>query len=177
MAIGLGDRLEIEYLEGVAHPKVSPKTRHAIVQSMLVEIVRKCAANRGFSGTEWRFRLAPGRGKRTVFVPDVAFISNERLQAIPRELRDEPPTAPEIAIEVFSPKGSPRYLAQKIGHYLDYGSVLVLHVDPTARTIVAHTHDGVTIFGTGQRFTQGAVPWLCFEVDAVFEPLDALDRL
>ena len=172
----LGDRPEIEYLDGVAHPKMSPKTRHAFAQAALVRILADCGGSRGFAGTEWRFRLKPGT-KGTLFVPDVAFISAERLRAVPPSERDDPTLAPDVAVEVRSRGGSLRYLQRKIQTYLRYGALAVLDVDPSDRSIVVHTQQGERRFEHGEAVEIAAVPWLRFDVSQVFAQMEAFERL
>lgn len=172
----LYDPPEIEYLDGHPHPKVSPKTAHSFVQAALVGILRQCGRGRGFAGTEWRFE--PGQIDRTPteLVPDVAFVSKERLFAVPQERVQKPPFSPDIAVEVRSPKDDLPYLREKIERYLATGAVLVLDVDPSTRTIIAHAHDGIREYAGAAQFRHDAVPWLVFELDEVFADLDALER-
>lgn len=172
----LYDPPEIEYLDGHPHAKSSPKTAHSFVQGALVGILRHCGRGRGFAGTEWRFE--PGQIDRTPteLVPDVAFVSKERLLALPEERVQKPPFSPDIAVEVRSPKDDLPYLREKIERYLVTGSLLVLDVDPARRTIVAHAYEGVREFARGECFRHDAAPWLLFEVDEAFEDLDALER-
>lgn len=177
MTTTLWDKPEVEYLDGVAHPKVSPKTKHAFAQSAILRIVEDLAGDRGFTGTEWRFRLGEEPGAETAFVPDVAFISEERLTAVPIALREEPPVAPEIAVEVRSPSDDLRFLSRKVDRYLSCGALAVLDVNPANRTIVLHEHGGSRCFGPGEVLISDAIPWLAFEVEAAFEKMDRFDRL
>lgn len=172
----LYDPPEIEYLDGHPHPKVSPKTAHSFVQGALIRILHDCGKGRGFAGPEWRFE--PGQIDRTPteLVPDVAFVSKERLFEVPEERLQKPPFSPDIAVEVRSPKDDLPYLQEKIERYLNTGSVLVLDVNPETRTIVAHASDGVREYACGQHFSHDAAPWLTFEVDEVFADLDALKK-
>ena len=160
----------IEYLAGRAVPKVSPKRRHGIVQGRLWAILRAQAHGRGDVATEWRCYL-PAEPRRTSLVPDVAFISNERLAPLTDEERERPQFAPDIAVEVRSEDDKRKNLEWKIAAYLRHGAQLVLDVLPLERKIVAHTHEGVREFVEGERFTCGALPWLLFEVGDVFADL------
>ncbi len=105
---------------------------------------------------------------------DVAYVSLERLRAIPEREREEPPFAPDIAVEVRSPSDNLAYLRRKIERYLQTGSVLVLVADPDKRTIVAHSAGEPHMYGVGDRFEHLAVPWLIFDVDVIFAKLDLL---
>lgn len=86
--------------------------------------------------------------------------------------REEPPFSPDIAVEVWSPTNDRHYLDQKIARYLATGAVLVLDVDPYARTIVAHDSSAVRTYIIGETFAHPAVPWLRFDVAEAFADLD-----
>jgi Uma2 family endonuclease len=174
MATAMRDRPEIEYLDGRAYPKVSPKMSHGLVQTALARVIGDCAGARGFVVLEVRFdpgATVPGT-KKTEFVPDVAFLSRERREALSGKGREKPPLSPELAVEVRSPSDDRRYLAKKIARYLATGSVLALDVDPKKRRIIAHAADGVREYAAGDRFEHPALPWLTFNVDAIFADLD-----
>ncbi len=173
MATTMCDKPEIEYLDGRPYPKVSPKISHGLVQVALVAVVKACAGDRGIVVTEVRFDPGAIVGtKKTEFVPDVAFLSRERRERLTGHGREKPPLSPEIAIEVRSPSDNLRYLAKKISRYVATGSILALDVDPKARRIIAHAADGVREYYAGERFKHPALPWLQFDVDAVFADLD-----
>jgi Uma2 family endonuclease len=168
----LVDLPEIEYLDGQAHPKVSPRTTHAVVQFAVARLLYAAAGKRGRVATEWDVR--PGRvdGSETKFVPDVAYVARERLAELKAEDREEPPFSPDIAVEVWSPSNDRRYLEVKIAKYLSTGAILVLDVDPYARTIVAHDVRGSRTYANGETFEHPAVPWLRFEMTQAFADLD-----
>ena len=174
MRATLYDKPEIEYLDGVGYAKMSPKRSHSMVQSALLRLIGDRAGARGQSGTEWRFRLAL-LPKRDVFVPDVAYVSMERLRALSEADREEPPFAPDISVEVRSPGESARVRERKIVKYLSAGSVLVLDADPQTRRIVAHAADGARTYERDAHFQHPAVPWLRFDVQRVFADLDLPD--
>jgi len=166
------DKPQVEYLDGVPYPKVSPKRIHAQVQLAAAMLLKRCAGSRGIVGTEWRFHPGAIDATRTDLVPDVAYVSIERLQALEPAQRDEPPFSPDIGIEVRSPSHRLAFSEQKIERYLRSGSVLILDVDPGTRTIEARTREGARTFAAGQTFTCDLLPWLTFEVDEVFADLD-----
>lgn len=169
------DHPEIEVLDGRAWPKVSPKRTHALVQAAMLLAIKRCAGKTGQVGPEWRFDVGAADGPQTSLVPDLAFVRLERLAALPKELREQPPIAPDLAVEVRSPSHRAELLAAKIGKYLRAGTQLVLDVDPQTRRIAAHAADGVRTFAAGSTFKHPALPWLRFSVDEIFEDLDVLD--
>lgn len=164
----LYDSPEIEYLDGHPFPKVSPKRTHARVQALIARMLLDSAADRGEVGTEWRFNLGAVDDTASEFVPDVAFVSIERLNGLSEDLLEEPPFAPDIAIEIRSPSDKKSVLARKIERYLATGSVLVLDVNPQARRIIARTSGGTRTYEAGETFATAVVPWLRFSVESIF---------
>jgi Uma2 family endonuclease len=169
------DKPYIEYLDGKAYPKaVSPKARHSIVQGAALTILRRCCAGIGVAGTEWDFRLGVADGTQTMFVPDVAVLTLLRLRSLPESDREQPPFAPDVAVEVRSPSYRRAFAAEKVVRYLRTGAALVLDVDPIKRVVVAHSAGGVRTFGESDRFMHEAAPWLVFDVAELFSDIDLL---
>jgi Uma2 family endonuclease len=165
----------VEYLDGERRRKVSPRSKHARVQALIAMLLERCGGDIGMGGTEWDFRIGLVDDSDSFLVPDVAFITFERLAGIEKKERDQPPVAPDIAVEVWSPTNDRAFLDRKIAKYLANGSSLVLDVDPRLRTIVAHAVDGVRTFSEVDRFEHSAVPWLVFDVVEAFKDLEYLD--
>lgn len=161
----------VEYLDGVAYAKLSPRVPHWVVQGNMLAILRAAVGDRGVVGPELHVR--PGRIDKTdtVFVPDVSFVSWERLEAMTPDDREEP-TSPDVAVEVRSPSNRARYIAKKIARYLTTGTRLVLDVHPAARCIVAHDGESVRTYDAAENFEHPAVPWLVFPVAQAFATLD-----
>jgi len=168
--LDIEEKPAVEYLDGRAYRKVSPRIAHAVAQSNLCAIARGCVGDRGVVGTE--LHVYPGRvdGTDTVLVPDVAIVTWERVDAA-RRIGEEP-RSPDVAIEVRSPSNDLHYRERKIERYLSTGTLLVLDVDPESRAIVAHDGDGVERFECGQRLRRASVPWLEFDVDEAFRDID-----
>lgn len=165
----LADRPEIEYLDGVAHPKVSPKLTHSFVQRALMAIIDRYAAGRGYALPE--LRVGQRTKKKTEFVPDIAYYSKERLASLARDEREKPFIAPEIAVEVRSPSDNLSYLVQKIERYLENGALLVLDVNPKTRSIRAYANNGIRAFREDETFKSDAIPWRQFHVAEAFADL------
>lgn len=160
----------VEWIRGRVEQKVTPQRRHGILQRRLAEALARCAGNRGDVATEWRF-FFPDIPQKTTLVPDVAYVSYDRLRTLDDDGVERPPFAPDVAIEIRSPSSRLPTVAEKIEIYLACGSVLVLDVDPDAKTITSHTHDGVEVDNCGT-FRSDAVPWFTFDVDALFSGLE-----
>ena len=83
-------------------------------------------------GADAGFRL-PGGNVRS---PDVSFIAAGRFpdDKVPDDWGS---VAPDLAVEVLSPRDRPRYLLDKVGEYLESGVRLVWVIDPKrARAVV-----------------------------------------
>ena len=71
-------------------------------------------------------------------LPDVSFVSNERLRQ-PDLLGMLYDGSPDLAVEVVSPGNSPGEIEQKIAEYLATGSKAVWAIDYATRILTAHT--------------------------------------
>ncbi|MFY9780881.1 MAG: Uma2 family endonuclease [Candidatus Baltobacteraceae bacterium] len=135
----------VESIGGRREPKVSPRRRHALLQWRMAAQLDQWARGRGEVGTEWRFYLLESKGRSSSLVPDVAYVSFERLpRELPEDARERPRLAPDIAVEILSPGDSRTTLAEKIALYLRHGARVVIVLDPIARTLTQHAADGVT---------------------------------
>ena len=89
------------------------------------------------------------------FMPDVVYISKERL---PQEPEREVQGAPDLAVEVKSPTDSKRGLRQKAEDYLRFGTKLVWLVFPEEKRIEVYEPDqDVLEFGIDDTLDGGDV--------------------
>ena len=88
------------------------------------------------SGPDGMMRLFPG----LVRMPDVAFVSWDRIPG--RRVPDEPIAgfAPDLAVEVLSRSNTPAEMDRKRQEYFSAGAILVWLIDPVARTVTVFTH-------------------------------------
>jgi len=168
----LFDETEVELIDGIEVPKMSPKRRHSVLQLAIGEMLRAWAGERGTVGTEWRFCLEPQTDCETSLVPDIAFVSAERLESLTDDEVEEPPFAPDIAVEIRSPGDRERNVARKIKRHLEHGGRLVLDIQPALRTIVAHDANGRQTFGQADTFNHVEVSGLTFSVGDYFAKAD-----
>ncbi len=165
----LSDRPAIEFLDGVAHPKVSPKRTHGRLQFLLARLLDDQGGANGEVVPEWRCKIGSDDAEPTSFVPDVAWVSDSRLALLSDEEAEAPPFSPDVAIEIRSPGDDLAYLSRKIACYLATGSLLVLDVDPLRRAVTAHCADGVIVFGDGEQLKTKPVTWFSFDVATLFK--------
>jgi Uma2 family endonuclease len=177
-SIGVDEPPYIERFDGEERVKMPPSQAHGLVQPRVAAVLERCAGDRGFVQTEPHMRLGAVDGTDTVFVPDVAFISNERLRQSYPGANVIPSFGPDIAVEIRSPGFDPRELKRKIEKYLVCGTTLVLDVDPGAREVIAYnSRDDVRTFSSEQTFSDPVFSWLQFEVAEIFASLDRFERL
>jgi Uma2 family endonuclease len=129
---------ESEWVRGRALRKVSPKRTHSFLQGALTIELTRWASGRGGVGPEWRFRIGPPGEIRRPLVPDVAYVSNDRLRGLSDEDLEVPPLAPDVAVEILSPDDRRIDVKDKINTYLRAGSSLVIVVDPQERVVELH---------------------------------------
>lgn len=154
----------VELVHGQRIPKVSPKLRHSMAQIRIGAVLLNWAGKKAYVGTEWRFYMLPEHGEPSSLVPDVAFVSRERLDSLAGEAREKPPFAPDIAVEVRSFGDGHSALREKIELYFQYGSRLVIVADPEHRTIEMHDAGAAHTFEAGATATCAAYPDLRLDV-------------
>ena len=163
---------ETEWILGRAVRKVSPFRTHALLQGRFYAWLAQWAEGRGEVGTEWRFRIAPPGEVRRPLVPDVAYVSYQRLRDLEGYDLELPPFAPDVAVEILSPGWRPRYLEHKIGVYLAGGSQLVIVVDPAVREARLHDASGERTLRGDEPIAHAALPGFSLSLPALFGVLD-----
>ena len=104
--------------------------------------------------TAWSIRKGKGKvfGPSTTFLfadgeklqSDAAWISNERLEAIPYQKRRERiPVVPEFVIEIKSPSDVYKNLQEKMQQWLSQGVLLGWLIHPDHREVKIYTPTGV----------------------------------
>jgi Uma2 family endonuclease len=159
---------ETEWVRGRALQKVSPQRDHARLQLGLAIALDRWAAGRGEVGTEWRFRVAPPGESRRPLVPDVAYVSNERIRPLTGQDLQVPPLAPDIAVEILSPDDRRDDVDDKIAVYLSAGSSLVIVVDPNRRVIELHDPVQTNCIDETGIIEHAALPGLSYAAHELF---------
>ncbi|MBV8172425.1 MAG: Uma2 family endonuclease [Candidatus Eremiobacteraeota bacterium] len=160
-----------EWINGRALQKVSPQERHARAQGAIVSAMREWAHRTGAGrvGTEWEFRVTPPHEATRPLVPDVAFLSYDRLSYDDDSAAQIPYMAPDVAIEVLSPDDRRRDVAEKIRVYLAAGAKLVVLVDSERRTMTSYDAEGFNGFEGDETFNHPALPGFEVVVGKIFE--------
>lgn len=161
-----------EWLLGGPVQKVSPKRTHSALHGELDYRIVPWARGRGRVGPEWRFWLQPPGEESRYLVPDVAYLSYDRLSRDSHDEAEEPHIAPDAAFEILSPTDSAVHVAHKIDVYLRAGTSLVVVIDPAQRTIRLIDPDGEHTLRSGDTFRHGALPDFAFDIAEFFAILD-----
>jgi Uma2 family endonuclease len=159
---------ETEWVRGRPLQKVSPQRTHSWLQGALTIELTRWAAGRGGVGPEWRFRIAPPGEIRRPMVPGVAYVSNERLNALNDADLEVPPLAPDVAVEILSPGDLRVDLDDKVRTYLRAGSALVIVVDPIRRVVELHDARAVSVLHENDVIEHAALPTFHYSVRALF---------
>lgn len=162
---------ETEWVRGRALQKVSPQRDHSRLQGALNSALTQWAEDRGEVGPEWRFRVAPPGEVRRPLVPDVAYVSNERLRPLTYEELQIPPLAPDVAVEILSPADRRPDIDDKISTYLRAGSSLVIVVDPGKRIVELHDDSGTALLGERDTIEHASLPGFRYSVADLFGAL------
>ena len=125
-------RLVVREPAGYVHGDVAMLIGAAVLQHVEANSLgRVFAAETGFT-------LA--REPDTVRAPDVAFIRSELLPSPPP--RGVAELAPDLAVEVLSPDDRPGEVLEKVGDWLNAGTLLVWVVDARRRIARVYRADG-----------------------------------
>ncbi len=133
------DRL-CELVDGVLVEKAIG-FRESLLAAALCGILREFVVPRNLglvSGADGMVRLFPG----LVRIPDVAFVSWDRIpdRRVPES--PIPDLAPDLAVEVVSESNTAAEMARKREEYFAAGVRLVWSVDPRSRTVTVHDAPG-----------------------------------
>ena len=160
-----------EWVNGRALQKVSPKRRHAVSQGRFFTALDQWAqrTKAGVTGTEWRFRLQPPGEDRRPLVPDVAFLSYERLPFERMQRIDEPTIAPDVAVEVRSPQDRQKDIDEKVRVYLACGASVIFLVDPLSRTVETRDARGRSRKQADDVIKHDALPGFRLNIKTLFE--------
>jgi Uma2 family endonuclease len=161
-----------EWVNGRALQKMSPQRRHALAQAVFTSELLAWAREhgRGRVGPEWEFRPQPPGEVRRPLVPDVAYISYERLPYGAAEgIADIPRIAPDVVVEVLSPGDRKRDLREKIRVYLICGASVVFEVNTRDRTVIVHDLGKARTFGFDSVIEHESLPGFAMPTRMLFE--------
>ncbi len=131
----------IEVLDGEKLPVMSPYHGHGRIAAEIIMQLGPWAGDHGAVATEVRFYFLHGDGRWSSLLPDVSYTSYARLPKSPIDEWERPRIAPDIAVEILSRSDRPGRTRRKIETYLEFGTTLVLVLDPVKRRVRLHRAD------------------------------------
>ncbi len=121
-----------EYIKGELIPMPPTSVEHGYISvnlsSLLHLYVRENQLGRVLSETGFRV------GER-VLIPDIAFISTDRIPIDPSKAS---PVPPDLAVEVVSPTDILQRIQDKVFAYLEAGTQLVWVLEPRAKSVTVY---------------------------------------
>lgn len=171
-AIHNHERRLFELVEGVLVEKAMG-FQEACLAIALGSILRAFVRPRNLgliSGADGMMRLASG----LVRIPDVAFVSWDRLPGRRMPTVPIPALAPDLAVEVLSAGNTPDEMARKRHDYFTAGVRLVWIVDPVARTVAVYTapDDAMVLAETALLDGGEVLPGFTLPLQELFAELD-----
>ena len=123
-----------ELIDGYLAQKMSPYERHGYAQRIVASVLGDWAdaKGRGRVATEWDYDLTPPGERTNRLVPDVAYLSYERISYEDDEAAQVPTVAPNVAVEILSEGQTLANSRRRIEIFLKCGAELVVLVDPRA---------------------------------------------
>jgi Uma2 family endonuclease len=124
----------LEFEDGVVTQKVSPKGRHSALQAELIELFNRHGRPRKFARAFPELRTTFG-GRS--YVPDVAVYRWERIPLDSSgRIADDFRVAPDVAVEIVSPKQSTTKIVRRCVWYVNHGVRVALQVDPFDESVL-----------------------------------------
>jgi Uma2 family endonuclease len=161
----------LEWVNGRVLQKVSPQRRHALAQSRFATALDAWAQARGSGvvGTEWECRIAPPGEVRRPLVPDVAYLSYERVPFEHFDEADIPRVAPNAVVEVLSPGDRLPDIEEKVRVYLAGGTSVVFLVDTELQSVTIRDGSQLVIFGRDQIVQHVSLPGFTMPARYLFD--------
>jgi Uma2 family endonuclease len=172
LAIGNRENRLYELVDGVLVEKAMG-LRESLLACVLIRVLGNFVVPRNLglvSGEAGTVRLFPG----LVRIPDVAFISWDRLPERRVPAAPIPDLVPDLAVEVLSESNTAAEMARKRREYFAAGVRLVWEVDPASRTVTVYTSaEKSTELDESQTLDGGAVlPGFALPLRELFAELD-----
>ena len=145
-----------ELVDGVLVEKTMGYEESALAALLIIYLGNFLRQNDlGFvAGADGTLRLMPG----LVRIPDVSFISWDRLPSRHYPKEPIPDLVPDLAVEVLSESNTPKEMKRKLREYFVVGVRLVWFVDPETRNVEVFTAvDRSTTLDQGQTLDGGDV--------------------
>lgn len=150
-----------ELVRGVIEVRDSPSWPHEYTVMKIGHAISTYLEANPLGAVGGSVNVETERNPDTVRLPDVAFITYERM---------EPEMAPDLVVEVLSPSNTLREMERKMAEYFANGTRLMWVADPTNWTVAVYSPNAKPyIVGRGEILDGGDVlPGFRVEVKALF---------
>jgi Uma2 family endonuclease len=137
---------------------------HELIKTKVFELLTeyRLRTKRGRAFAETQFTLRADRAR----IPDVAWVSEDKLSQIPRENRAIP-IAPDLAVEIISDSEPPEESERRLRDYLETGAE-VWQVFPSLRTVTVWFGNQGLRFGQEQVLSSERLPGFTIPVSDIF---------
>jgi Uma2 family endonuclease len=163
------DGKRYELIEGELIEMPGPNINHGIITSRLIRALSDFLKSQGQSPdlalTNLAFELAPKTGP----IPDVAFVTAERMAGV--DLDKAFPGPPDLAIEVMSPTDKWSEVINKVRLYQRYQTRLVWIVDPFDQAVNIYSlgQPRRLLLATDELTGENVIPGFTLAVKTLFD--------
>lgn len=141
-----------ELVRGVVEVREGPEHPHAYTAAQITHAIMNYLDTNPIGVLLLPANYRTERGPDTVRVPDISFVTYERLNPESRLFFEG---SPDLAIEVLSPSNSSREMVQKMHEYFATGSRMVWLADPQRRTVAIHALEATPYMIGGHEILDG----------------------
>jgi len=161
----------LEWVNNRVLQKVTPRRQHALAQGEFMIALGTWARQRGngMAGTEWHFQVRPPGEIGRTLVPDVAFLSYERMPREEQEATEIARIAPDVVVEVRSPEDRQADINEKVRVYLAAGTTVIFLVDPDKKTVTIRDARGSRVIGYDDVLEHDALPGFTLRARMLFD--------
>ena len=119
-------------IDGELIVSMSPGYSHARIAGEIARRLGNFVVPRGLGDVTVESGHYPPQDRRTLLLPDVAFISKVRTP--PPDMDTYAPLMPDLAVEIISPSQTLEQARRKAAVYLQHGTGMVWLVNPAAKS-------------------------------------------
>ena len=160
-----GSRIKDELIGGEIVRMPPPFSRHDRIKNRINRLLILFLDTNPQLGLDSLVEMAAEVGTHDAFVPDVSVFHQNRLTEEGRIQRG----APDIAIEVVSPRDTAAHLKRKVDAYLQGGSKAVWVVFPDSNSVMVHTAGSVRELKGNQQIGDPLLPGFSTPVSGFFQ--------
>ncbi|HYL77704.1 MAG TPA: Uma2 family endonuclease [Bryobacteraceae bacterium] len=160
-----GNRIKDELIGGEIVKMPPPSRVHDLIKNRINRFMGRYLDANPQVGLDTLVEIGAEVSKHDTFVPDVSIVKTNRLGGEDRIFRG----APDLAIEVVSPRDTATHLKSKVDAYLKAGSATVWVVYPDSRSVMVHSGDTARELKADQRIEDALLPGFSVPVSSFFD--------